>query len=233
VSADLRVATGELPRALPPANRALAAGIGVLPRSVALSDRLADTLRALAQLARAPRTAGALRGLIATVDTLRPQLRYVGPFVTVCNDWNTFWTFVAEHFSAPDETGGTQRISLSDAPVQDDALATPGANEFAHGPVFLHSNTYEQTAVDSAGRADCKAGQDGYLAAGNRFTPDRAVYGRVVVDRARDLHDAYRGFPPLGPTFAHFDRNGKGFGRNLTRVPPGQTFAARPAGTAP
>ena len=64
------------------------------PRSAPLED-----------LVKAPTTTGALRGLTATRSAhAQPQLRFLGPFVTVCNTWNQFWTFAAEHFSAPDDT---------------------------------------------------------------------------------------------------------------------------------
>ena len=91
--------------------------------------------RAAATSPRRRRRNGALRGLTATVGTLQPQLRFLGPYVTVCNDWNYFWTFVAEHFSAPDTTGSSQRALLNMAPASQapTASARSGANEFAHG----------------------------------------------------------------------------------------------------
>jgi virulence factor Mce-like protein len=238
VSADLRGATAELRPALPPLNRALAAGIPVLPRSVGLSDRLARVLVALRDLSRVPTTLGALRGLTATVGTLQPTLRYVGPFVTVCNSWNTFWTFVAEHFTAPDETGGTQRILLSDGAVQDDSLQQMGANEFVHGdavvpglfggrPQYLHNNTFGSNAVNPQGYANCAAGQAGYLASANRYTPDPKAYGNAVVDPARSLKDI---LPRVGSTYAHYDRQGRGIGRNPDHVPAGETFSDAPGG---
>lgn len=242
LSADLRGATAELRPALAPLNRALAAGIPVLPRSVDLSRRLAGALVALRDLARAPATNAALRGLTATINTLQPQLRYLGPYVTVCNSWNAFWTFVAEHFTAPDETGGTQRILLNDGAPQDDAVTNMGANEFAHGhntvpgiaggrPQQLHGNTFGGSAIDSQGNASCSAGQDGYIASGNPFTLDPKTYGRTVVEQGRATRRRHPGFPRLGSTYAHYDRQGHGFGRNRDRVPPGQTFSNVPGGT--
>jgi len=238
MSADLRGATAELRPALPPLNRALAAGIPVLPRTVGLSDRLARVLVALRDLARAPATMGALRGLTATMGTLQPQLRYLGPFVTVCNSWNQFWTFVAEHFTAPDETGGTQRILLNDGTPQDDAVTTLGANEFVHGsgaipglfggrPQYLHNNTSGDNAVTPQGDASCSAGQSGYVASANRFTPDPKDYGHTAVDPSRTLKDV---IPRVGSTYAHYDRQGHGFGRNPDHVPAGETFTDTPGG---
>ncbi len=66
-----------------------------------MNEDLQGALSALQDLTTAPTTNGALRGLTATVTTLQPQLRFLGPFVTVCNHWNMFWTFTAEHFTAP------------------------------------------------------------------------------------------------------------------------------------
>ena len=85
---------------------------------------------------RRRRTIGALRGLTATVGTLQPQLRYLGPYVTVCNSWNFFWTFAAEHLSAPDDTGSLAARAAEHghaAARAPTASARSGANEFAHG----------------------------------------------------------------------------------------------------
>ena len=88
----------------------------------------------LRDLATTPTTNGALRGLTATVTTLQPQLRFLGPYITVCNYWNIFWTFAAEHFSAPDPTGSAQRVLLNTGDRQNDSVAsTLGANEHATG----------------------------------------------------------------------------------------------------
>src|SRR6478672_1553069 len=95
---DLDLATGELRRALPIVNPALRTGIPVLKRSTELNDDLRESLGALRDLSQAPTTNLALRGLMATVGTLNPTLRYLGPYVTVCNFWNYFWTFLAEQF---------------------------------------------------------------------------------------------------------------------------------------
>ena len=100
-----------------------------------LNDNLQGALGALEDLVKAPTTLGSLRGLTATVGTLQPQLRYLGPYVTVCNSWNIFWTFAAEHLSAPDDTGSSQRALLNMATQAPgtDGIGSSGANEFAHG----------------------------------------------------------------------------------------------------
>jgi virulence factor Mce-like protein len=235
LSRDLSTAATELRRALPPVNTALKVGTPVQGRSVALYDGLHDSLASLDDLVWTPATTGALRGLTATVDTLQPQLRYLGPFVTVCNSWNMFWTFAAEHLSAPDDTGSSQRalLNLGAQTPGNDAVGSGGANEFAHGEgalpgtadQYLHGNVYGP-AVDDHGNADCGAGQTGYIQAYNPLR-DKSVkddaYQGVVAER----------FPVrgrLGPTYAQFGKDGRGHGVNADHVPAGETFTSRPGG---
>ena len=200
-----------------------------------LNDNLQGALGALEDLVKAPTTLGSLRGLTATVGTLQPQLRYLGPYVTVCNSWNIFWTFAAEHLSAPDDTGSSQRALLNMATQAPgtDGIGSSGANEFAHGKgalpgradQYVHNNVYAP-AIDEKGNADCGAGQTGYIQAYNPLR-DKSVKG-----------DPYQGavterFPisgRLGPTYAQFDKDGKGHGLNPDHVPAGETFTDRPGG---
>jgi virulence factor Mce-like protein len=238
LSDDLGGAARELRGALPTVNRALAVGTPVTRRSVRLYEPLEGAMVALRDLARAGTTSGALRGLAETVSTLQPQLRYLGPFVTVCNSWNQFWTFTAEHFTAPDRTGGTQRVLLNsgDPTLDGDGVTQQGANEFAHRevgaemapPQDLHANTFGNDAIDVDGTANCQAGQAGYLSRGNKFSPYGSRYERAVVDSPTkaDFPDE----PPLGPNFKTFGRDGKGRGRTRERVPDGQTFTSQPGG---
>ena len=235
LSRDLNTAATALRGALPTVNSALRVGTPVQRRSPALYDSLDGALGALDDLVRAPQTTGSLRGLTATVDTLQPQLRFLGPYVTVCNYWNVFWTFAAEHLSAPDDTGSSQRalLNLGAAQPGTDAVGSSGANEFAHGEgslpgtadQWLHGNVYGP-AVDKDGGADCGAGQTGYIQAYNPLR-DKSVkddpYQGVVSER----------FPVrgrLGPTYAQFGKDGKGIGLNPDHVPPGETFTDRPGG---
>ena len=92
------------------------------PRSSGARSRSTTTSRARSARSRTSSRRrppiGALRGLTATVGTLQPQVRFLGPFVTVCNTWNQFWTFAAEHFSAPDDTGSSERALLNMAAGQ-------------------------------------------------------------------------------------------------------------------
>jgi virulence factor Mce-like protein len=244
-SRDFAAATGELRGALPPLNRALKIGTPVTTRSIELNDELQGAMSALQKLAEAPTTNGALRGLTATITTLQPQLRYLGPYVTVCNSWNSFWTFAAEHFTAPDSTGGSERALLNGTPQTDptdqhgnDDVNAMGANEFAHGYQAqdhsngrqdLHANFYG-SAINPDGTAQCEAGQQGYAFQSNPYR-DRGVQGdpyrRVNVD-----HPAIDRSPPVGPTYKQFNKQGKGEGLNRGSVPEGQTYTWRPGGRA-
>jgi virulence factor Mce-like protein len=232
-SRDLNAAASELPGTLPPLNRALEIGTPVTRRSVQLDKDLQGAMEALKNLSEAPTTLGSLRGLTDTETTLQPQLRYLGPYVTVCNYWNMFWTFTGEHFTAPDATGGSERALLNQTPTSDDSIGSQGANEFVHGEntqsnnggakQFLHNNFYGD-AVTPSGQANCTVGQQGYVYSSNPYdpTPDKH-YKRVSVDHPYQDR-------PIGPTFKAFDSNGHGIGLNADHVPAGETFTSRPGG---
>jgi virulence factor Mce-like protein len=211
-STDLKGATSELRAALPTVNRAIEKGTPVQERAVELNDRLQDTMGALEDLTTAPGTNTALRGLTATVTTLNPQLRYYGPFVTVCNSWTYFWTNVAEHFSEEDITGSAERVLFNFAGQQDNSLGAMGATGPANGDGVKHGNAqYLQgqvygAAVTDDGRADCEAGQRGFLE-----RQARGADKKYLVARDPRTPGAQ------GPTYA---------GR--ARVPEGQTFTSDP-----
>ena len=236
-SRDFSAAAAELRGALPTVNQAVEVGTPVLRRSVELNDDLQGTLRSLRDLTDAPATDTALRALTGTVTTLQPQLRFLGPYVTVCNSWNAFWTFTAEHFTAPDATGTSERALLNSGAPQDDSVTTQGANEFVTGRnvlepggirQYLHANFYPH-AVDTKGEADCEAGQQGYGYRANAHdtTPD-GFYERAVVEPTAGRGVDFTG--NQGPTFDRYDRNGHGIGLNRARVPEGQTFTREPGG---
>jgi virulence factor Mce-like protein len=232
-SDDLLGASRELEAALPTVNRALEIGTPVTRRTVGLYDDLQGSMVALKDLAVAPTTIGALRGFTATVTTLQPTLRFLGPYVTVCNSWNWFWTLAAEHLSAPDPSGSEQRALLNSSeqgvPGEDnDSVSSDDANEFAHGKQgqYLHTAAYGRAITDK-GEANCQAGQSGYVQRANPYR-DRTIKG--------DPYDKVVADPPVsgglrvGSTYAKVDRDGKGIGRNVDRVPAGQTFTATPGG---
>ena len=211
-SNDFSGATEELRAALPPLNGAVEVGTPVQKRAVKLNDELAKTLDSVRELAEAPGTNAALRGLTATVTTLNPQMRFYGPYVTVCNSWNYFWTYLAEHFSEPDSTGQAQRALVNTSPRQEDSVGSMGADEPANGEDVKEGNAaYSQdqpygAAIAPDGRADCETGQRGFLERQARFFPEKYHVARDP--RSPGLQ---------GPTFT---------GR--PRVPKGQTFTAEP-----
>jgi len=222
ISPLLRTTARQVRQTLPPVNRALLAGTRVLPRTPGLNEDLGRSLGDLRDFAQEPGTGAGLRSLTATVATLNPTVKYAGPFVTVCNYWNYWWTFLGDHLSDEDETGTIQRIQVKSAPDQRNGLTSFGASKFANGedvnplmggsgdPVFTHGQIYGR-AVNERGEADCETGQRGY--------PERLAEGappnfKVVLD-PRTPGDQ-------GPTFT---------GR--ARVPEGQTFSAEPTSPHP
>jgi virulence factor Mce-like protein len=235
-SRDLTAAAEELKPTLPTVSEALEIGTPVQRRSVELNQELQGALTALHDLTRDPATYAALAGLTDTVGTLQPLVRYLGPFVTVCNSWNMFWTFAAEHLSAVVPGIGTaERALLNSSGDQANNVGAGGAVLPAAGlnvrgngdPQFLHSAAYGN-AIGPDGKADCEGGQQGYPAAGNPFTDFRNPnYRHVVNDAPHDRENS-------GPTYKLFDVNGHGFGGlNPNEPPAGQTFTNQPGGTAP
>ncbi len=99
---DVAGATEELKGALPPLNDAVRVGTPVQKRLPTLSEETRKTLVHLRELVEAPGTNAALRGLTATVTTLNPQLRFYGPYVTVCNSFNYF--FASSPSTSPSPT---------------------------------------------------------------------------------------------------------------------------------
>ncbi|HEV7462003.1 MAG TPA: hypothetical protein VGN78_15830, partial [Solirubrobacteraceae bacterium] len=177
LSVDLNTAARELRGALPDINPALETGTPVLRRSVALNKQLEGAMGALHSLAVAPTTNQALRGLNATVDTLNPMVRYLGPYQTVCDYWNYFWTRAAEHFSEGDPSGEAQRALLNSTAGQTNSLGSAGAYEAVNGEGYnsltpvqkargdnevAHGNPYS-AAITNSGGADCESGQEGYM----------------------------------------------------------------------
>ncbi len=223
-SRALLPASVELRVALPRISPAIEAGTRVLPRTVSLNRNLQDTLAALRDFSIAPGTNQALRGLTATVGTLNPQLRYLGPYQTVCDNWNYFWTYLSEHLSAPDPNGEAQRALGNQAEAQTNSIGAINATEPANGqgaspgtmatgdPQFLHGQAYA-AAIDTKGAADCEIGQRGYpMGRLAQFAPARDSMGKpfnVVLDSHTPGDQ--------GPTF-----------KGRARVPRGETFSREP-----
>ena len=216
-SDSLANASATFPSTLPRITTALKVGTPVVRRSAAMNLQLRDTLGALDRLMRDPRTGTALRGITRLTGILNPLLRFVGPYVTVCNYFNYSFSNVGEHVTEPDPTGTSQRTLLNQAPrpvnPADPSLGSIGARRPVNGePVTsgaranLHTNVYS-AAVDHQGNADCESGQRGYLEKLTAYNDDPNL--KIVTDP--HIPGAQ------GPTFT---------GRK--RVPKGQTFTRLP-----
>jgi virulence factor Mce-like protein len=216
LSGALQRAAATLPRTLPRITPALQEGIPVLRRTPEVNDRLRGALNAMDRLMSDPATGIALRGLTDTGAILNPLLRFVGPYITVCNYFNYAWTHAGEHLTEPDPTGNAQRTLLNQASRPRNPLhpglgsigaRTPGNGEavVSGAPLNLHVNSYS-AAVDRQGNADCESGQRGYVQRANAFGDPKF---NVAVDPHLPGNQ--------GPTFS---------GRQ--RVPEGQTFTRAP-----
>jgi virulence factor Mce-like protein len=203
VSADLRGVAKELRGTAPPLTDALRTGIAPLRRTPALNRRLGDTLQALDDLTSNPGTDRAITGLVATMTTLNPQLRYLGPYVTVCNYWNYWWTFLADHLTDEEGTGTIQRIQAKTVSGAQDPLDNFGAAQPIPG---LHAQFYA-AAIDDQGNADCENGQRGYPTHLANGIPSSR---QIVVDSTTPGNQ--------GPTF-----------KGRAKVPAGETFSRLPS----
>ena len=94
---------------MPDINPAIEAGTRTLIRTPTLNRGLQGVMGALKNLALAPGTNIAVNALSDTSSTLNPMLRYLGPYQTVCDYWNYWWTFLSEHISQPTTYGFSQR----------------------------------------------------------------------------------------------------------------------------
>ena len=209
----------ELRPTLPLINPALERGIPVTRRSVEFYEDLKPTLMSLRDLATDPASGIALRALGGTSRTLQPQLKFLGPFQTVCNYWNYWWTFLSEHLSAESGQGYSQRSESKTAAPQTNNQGSMGAWDPVNGVGYnegmarrgsnmhLHSTPYNHAITDD-GRADCENGQRGYL---RRYTsvpePEYLIQTRSDIPGVQ------------GPTY-----------RGRSRVPKGQTFSREPLG---
>ncbi len=212
---NLTTATQSLRVALPVLNPALEQGTRVLGRTPALNTRLQGTMNALQTLASAPGTNIALNALVDTVSTLNPMVKYLGPFQTVCDDWNYWWTYLSEHISEATDFGFAQRVLLMQTnSTQSNNVAAAGATTAVNGGSFdspqggneyLHGEVYG-AAVDDQGNADCETGQRGYPLKLNGLDP-----------QGRNLD-----------TDAHTPGNQGATWHGTAHVPAGETFSRAP-----
>ena len=215
----MRPVTRELKPTLPLITPALERGIPVSRRSVRFYQDLKPTLVSLRDLANDPATGIALRALGGTARTLQPQLKFLGPYQTVCNYWNYWWTFLGEHLSAESGQGYSQRSESKSAAPQTNNQGSMGAWDPVNGlgyneaqarrgsNMHLHSTPYNHAITDD-GAADCENGQRGYL---RRYTtvPEE----QYQIQTRSDIPGVQ------GPTY-----------KGRSRVPKGQTFSREPLG---
>ena len=199
VSGDLQLAAAELRRSAPPIRAALESGIAPLRQTPALNQRLGGTFDALTTLARSPSSDLGVAGLTETMTTLRPLTRFLGPYITVCNNWNYSWTYLADHITDKDQTGQVQRIRAKSVSGEQRPLGSFGQG-FAVDE--LHAQAYG-AAVDAEGNADCEAGQRGYpthLAEG--IDPSRRIVADAVTPGLQGTTFTGRPRVPRGQTFS-------------------------------
>jgi len=216
-SDNLNPASLALRNALPNVDAALEAGIQVLPRTPAVNLKLRGVLNALKNLAQTPSTNMAVNALSATVDILNPMIRYLGPYITVCNGFNYVWTQLGDVVSEPTSFGMSQRALLNSANHQanneGDQGATATANgylgtqngdqappasdaEYSHGPAYA-------PAINSDGTADCEIGQRGYQLKQNTLDPqNRAVVTDAYTPGSQGTTWTGRPQVPAGETFS-------------------------------
>jgi virulence factor Mce-like protein len=215
---SLTPATAALDRALPKLNPAIEAGTKTLIRTPSLNARLQGVMAALKTLARAPGTNVAINALTATVGTLNPMVKYLGPYQTVCDYWNYWWTYLSDHISEPTTYGFAQRALLNQTnSAQTNNVGSAGATAPADGGVpnsplggdeYLHSQNYG-AAIDNEGNADCEAGQRGYPLKLNSFDPKGRTLG-VDPHTPGDQGATYAGqaHVPKGETFSRNPETG-------------------------
>jgi len=213
---SLAPGTAELRSALPALNPAIEAGTRVLIRTPSLDRNTQQVLGALKSLAQAPSTNVAINALTGTVDVLNPMVRYLGPYVTVCNDWNYWWTNLAGDLDELTSFGYAQRALLMFGnAAQPNNVGSAGASSPANGGApagtqeYIHFPAYG-AAVDNQGNADCETGQRGYVRMLNGLDPQHRLFdsdshtpGNQGTTWTGQLHvprgETFTRVPELGP----------------------------------
>jgi phospholipid/cholesterol/gamma-HCH transport system substrate-binding protein len=170
-------------------------------------------------MAQDPGTNVALNGLTSTVGTLNPMIRYLGPYVTVCNEWNCFWVELADLVSEQTNFGMAQRALIMFANHQTNNVGSLAASQPANGyqpgdPIgtsgtadaeYLHEPAYG-AAANSQGNADCEV-----ASAATRSRFDYFDTQHRPIDLA-----------------AHTPGDQGITWTGLSHVPPGETFSRNP-----
>jgi ABC-type transporter Mla subunit MlaD len=226
-SNDFAPAAVQLREALPQIDLALEAGIRVLPRTPSMNRKLQGVLSALNGVATDPLAYVAVNGLTDTVGVLNPLVKYLGPFVTVCNDWNYMWTEFADLVSQQTSLGMAQRALIQFANHQTNNVGDQGATAPADGyqlsnpedaaayqqskgadAEYYHGSAY-WAAVDNQGNADCEGGQRGYVLSLDHLDPHPHAW-EADAHHPGDQGMNWTGSPhvPKGETFSRNPPNG-------------------------
>ena len=203
LSRELRPTVATLHDNLGTINAALEEGTPVLRRTVSMNELTGEVFEALDDLASNPVTLLALKDIRTTFLVLRPLMEYVAPYQTVCNNGNAFFTGLAAHM-AEDVTGGTSEVVLvrsgthtqehnfgaSDSERPADVPSNRDPQEFVdpagdHYQVG-HLEPYSP-AVDAQGRADCQAGQYGYI--DGPSNPQNAKYRPAPIEEGESMSE--------------------------------------------
>jgi len=151
---DIRPGTRVLAPAAAELHSAVATGIPVVRRAVALSDRLRASLAALDVLASDPFTRGSLDRLLPTVNTALPLLRFVLPMQTVCNYLGLWVRNTTSSISEGDTSGTWFRTLVVANTDEARAEAKPSPD--------LHFDPYGNTAAPGQTH-ECEVGKEPYL----------------------------------------------------------------------
>ena len=218
---SLERATDTFPRTLPRIIPALEVGTRVQRRAPELNRPLRGVLQAARALMDDPATGTALRGLRETVGILNPLVKFVGPYVTVCNYFNYAWTHAGEHLSEPDPTGGSQRTLLIQVPrtanPTDPSMGSIGARTPSNGervvngvPMHYHGGAYN-AAITEDGKADCESGQRGYMQRLHPGPEEQNIVNHPRVPGVQGMNYTGRSQVPEGQTFSRRPLAGPAF----------------------
>ena len=229
LAAPLERSARELDAALGDLDPAVVAGTRATLRTPAFAHRLQATFDAGIGLGRDPGTLPALTAIRGTVATAQPQLRYLGPFITVCNYFDFFWQLGSDIVSYRTPVGNALLTVSANAPNGTNAYGSQGAKAPSNGegappgtiPGFFHGQPFG-AAVNDDGTADCEQVQRGYPSRLASFAPP----GQNIV---LDSHTP----GSQGPVYRNLDDLGQQHrALGTPRVPNGETFTRAPQGDA-
>ena len=139
-----------------------------------------------------------IRALTATVTTLNPQLRFYGPFVTVCNAPELLLHLPRRALLRGRHAPARRSARCSTSPASRTTRSArwaptsrPTARASSRATRSTCTDQPYGAAITPDGRADCEAGQRGYLERNARFYPKKYKIDQRPADARRpgaDLH---------------------------------------------